>query len=137
VPGYWIVKSEPSTYSFGQLQEDGRTRWDGVRNAQALINIRAMKKGDLALFYHTGGEKALVGLARVASAPYPDPAAGDPRLAVVDLAPERALPRPVALAEIKAEETLADLLLVRHSRLSVIPVSAAHWRRLLQLAGTR
>lgn len=137
MPGYWIVKSEPSTYSFGQLQEDGRTRWDGVRNAQALINIRAMKKGDLALFYHTGGEKALVGLARVASAPYPDPAAGDPRLAVVDLAPERALPKPVALAEIKAEETLADLLLVRHSRLSVIPVSAAHWRRLLQLAGTR
>ena len=133
MPSYWILKSEPSTYSFEQLRQDGRTVWDGVRNAQALINIRAMKKGDQALFYHTGGEKALVGIARVDSGPRADP--GDPTLAVVDLVPERPLPRPVSLAEIKADEAFADLHLVRQARLSVSPVSAAHWRRLLEMAG--
>ncbi len=137
MPGYWVVKSEPSTYSFAQLQADGRTRWDGIRNPQALGYIRAMQEGDRVLFYHTGGEKALVGLARVATAPYPDPAAGDPKLAVMDLVPERSLARPVPLAEIKADKAFSDLLLVRHSRISVSPVSAAQWRRLLDLAGSR
>ena len=135
--GHWIVKSEPSTYSFEQLQRDGRTVWDGIRNAQALIHIRAMRKGDEVLFYHTGGEKALVGLARVASAPYPDPGAGDPKLAVVDLVPVRALPRPVSLSEIKAENAFADLAVVRHSRLSVSPASPAQWWQLLKMAGVR
>ena len=136
-PGRWIVKSEPSTYSFGQLQRDGRTVWDGIRNAQALIHIRAMRKGDEVLFYHTGGEKALVGLARVASAPYPDPGAKDSKLAVVDLEPVRALTRPVPLSGIKVEKRFADLALVRHGRLSVSPVSAAQWAVLLRMAGER
>ena len=137
MPGYWIVKSEPSGYSFDQLQREGRAVWDGVRNAQALNHIRAMQKGDRVLFYHTGDEKALVGLARVDSAPYPDPAAGDPKRAVVDLVPDRALPRPVALAEIKADKGFADLALVRHARLSVSPASPVHWVRLLELSGIR
>ena len=136
-PNRWIVKSEPSTYSFAQLQRDGRTVWDGIRNAQALIYIREMRKDDEVLFYHTGSEKALVGIARVVSAPYPDPAADDPKLAVVDLVPDRLLARPVALSEIKADRTLATLAIVRHSRLSVSPVPDAQWRRLLEMAGTR
>ena len=93
MPAYWIVKSEPSTYSFGDLVRDGRTRWDGVRNAQALGHLREMKKGDRVLFYHTGGEKALVGLARVVSTPYADPAGTDPMQAVVDIEADRALAR--------------------------------------------
>src|SRR5688500_9415965 len=137
MPGYWIVKSEPAGYSFDQLQREGRAVWDGVRNAQALNHIRAMRKGDRVLFYHTGDEKALVGLARVDSAPYPDPGAGDPKLSVVDLVPEGYLPRPVALAEIKADKAFADLALVRQGRLSVSPASPAHWARLLELAGVR
>ena len=137
MPGYWVVKSEPSTYSFAQLQADGRTRWDGIRNPQALLHIREMKVGDLALFYHTGGEKQVVGIARVVSAPYPDPKADDPKATVVDLAAERALPKPVTLAAIKAEPALSTLGLVRQGRLSVVPVPAAQWKLLLGMAGGR
>ncbi len=129
----WILKSEPSTYSFDQLLADRETVWDGVRNAAALIHIRAMRQGDLALIYHSGAEKAVVGLAIVASDPYPDPAAGDPRWAVVRLRADRALATPVPLAAIKAEPLFADLGLVRISRLSVMPVTAPQWRRLLAL----
>ncbi len=129
----WILKSEPSTYSFDQLLADRETVWDGVRNAAALIHIRAMRRGDLALIYHSGAEKAVVGLATVASDPYPDPAAGDPRWAVVRLRADRALATPVPLAAIKAEPLFADLGLVRISRLSVMPVTAPQWRRLLAL----
>lgn len=131
----WIVKSEPSAYSFADLERDGRTIWDGIRNAQALIHVRTMRKGDRVLFYHSGEGRELVGLARVGSNPYADPAAGDPKLAVVDLVPLRALPKPVPLAAVKADPALADLGLVRHSRLSVMPVSPAQWSRLLALAG--
>lgn len=137
MPAFWILKSEPSVYSFAQLQQDGRTVWDGVRNPQALSNIRAMQAGDRVLFYHTGDEKALVGVARVASAPYADPAAGDPKLVVVDLVPEHPLPRPVPLAAVKADKSFADLPLVRQGRLSVSSVPATQWARLLELAGTR
>jgi predicted RNA-binding protein with PUA-like domain len=137
MPGYWILKSEPSTYAFADLQKDGRTVWDGVRNPQALNNLRAMKKGDLTFFYHTGDEKALIGTARIDSAPYPDPAGNDPKLTVVDLVPDRPLPRPVTLAEIKADPRFASLGLVRHSRLSVVPVPGAQWTRLLELSETR
>jgi predicted RNA-binding protein with PUA-like domain len=137
VPGYWVVKSEPSTYSFAQLQADGRTRWDGIRNPQALLHIREMQVGDLALFYHTGGEKQVVGIARVVSAPYPDPKADDPKATVVDLAADRALPKPVTLAAIKAEPSLSTLGLVRQGRLSVVPVPAAQWKLLLGMAGGR
>ncbi len=133
----WIIKSEPSTYSFAQLQRDGRTVWDGIRNAQALIHIRAMRKGDEVFFYHTGSEKALVGTARVASAPYPDPSADDPKLAVVDLVPGPPLARAVPLSEIKADKTFASLGIVRHSRLSVSPVSNAQWERLLEMSRAR
>ena len=133
--GYWIVKSEPEAYSFGDLVRDGKTVWDGVRNAQALNHLRAMQKGDQVLFYHTGDQRELVGLARVVSAPYADPKGGDPKLAVVDLAGERELARPVPLAAIKAEPSLATLGLVRQGRLSVMPATAAEWKRLMGMAG--
>ena len=135
--GRWIVKTEPSSYSWAELEREGRTAWDGVKNAQALIHLRAMREGDPVLVYHSGDEKALVGLARVARGPYPDPKLDDPRLVVVDLAAERALTRPVTLAAIKASGKFAELALVRQGRLSVMPVSAAEWKRLLSLAGER
>jgi predicted RNA-binding protein with PUA-like domain len=134
MPNHWILKSEPSVYSFEQLVRDGRTVWDGVRNAQALIHLRAMKRGDEALFYHTGNVKALVGLAKIASAPYADPDAGDPKLVVVDLVPVRVLPKAVPLSAIKAELSMAALGLVRQSRLSVVPVAPEQWKRLLAMA---
>lgn len=135
MPAFWIVKSEPSTYAFADLERDGRTVWDGIRNAQALIHLRAMRKGDRVLFYHTGDEKALVGLARVAAAPYPDPKESDPRRAVVDLSAERSLARAVPLAAIRADPAFGTLGLVRHTRLSVMPVTPEQWTRLLQLGG--
>lgn len=131
---YWILKSEPETYSFADLQKDGRTVWDGVRNPQALGNLRAMQQGDQAFFYHTGGEKALIGIARIDSAAYADPAGNDPKLAVVDLVPDRPLRRPVTLAEIKADTRFAALGLVRLPRLSVVPVPGDQWKALLTLA---
>ena len=135
MPAYWIVKSEPSTYAFSDLERDGRTVWDGIRNAQALIHLRAMRKGDRVLFYHTGDEKAVVGLARVAAAPYPDPKESDPKRTVVDLSAERPLSRAVPLAAIRADPAFATLGLVRHTRLSVMPVTPEQWARLLQLGG--
>ena len=132
---YWILKTEPSTYSFDQLEAEGRTTWDGVKNAQALIHIRAMKRGDQLLIYHSGDGKALVGLARVASDPYPDPGTDDARFAVMDVEPVRRLASPVPLARIKADPVFAELALVRQGRLSVMPVAPEQWRRLLALAG--
>lgn len=135
MPNRWLVKTEPATYSFDDLRREGRTSWDGVRNALAQIHLRAMRRGDAVLVYHTGREKAVVGLARVARAPYPDPGAGDPAVVAVDLEAVRPLARPVPLARLKAEPTLAGLDLLRISRLSVMPVAAAHWRPILALAG--
>lgn len=135
MPGGWIVKTEPTAYAWEDLARDGIAVWDGVRNAQALIHLRAMRPGDRVLIYHSGDQKALVGLARVDRGPYPDASAGDPRLVVVDLTPERPLPRPVTLAAIKASGRFDSLGLVRQSRLSVMPVSAADWKALLKLAG--
>lgn len=132
---YWILKSEPSVYSFDDLLRDGRTVWDGVRNAQALANIRRMALSDRILIYHSNEGKALVGLAEVARAPYPDPRADDARLAVIDVAARARLPREVALSVIKADPALAGLGLVRQSRLSVVPVTAPEWARLSDLAG--
>lgn len=129
----WLLKTEPSTYAFADLVRDGRTTWDGVSNPVALGHLRAMKKGDEALVYHTGDEKAAVGIARVASDPYPDPKQKDPRLVVVDLEPVRALPRPVTLRAVKADPRFADFALVRISRLSVMPVTDAQWKALLAL----
>jgi predicted RNA-binding protein with PUA-like domain len=137
VSGYWILKTDADTYAFDQLARERRTVWDGVTNALALKHIRGMKKGDRAFIYHSGDEKALVGLARIASDPYPDPKVNDPKLAVVDVEAGDRLPRPVTLAAIKADPAFADLGLVRMSRLSVIPVPAEQWRRLLGMAGGR
>jgi predicted RNA-binding protein with PUA-like domain len=136
MPGYWILKTEPSTYSFDDLRRDGRTRWDGIANAVALKHLRSMRRGDRALVYHTGDEKRMVGLATVASDPYPDPS-GDGGATVVDLEAGEPLTRPVTLAEVKADPAFADLALVRMSRLSVVPVPEAQWKRLLGMAGTR
>lgn len=131
---YWILKTDADTYAFDQLARDRRTVWDGVANALALKHIRSMAKGDQLLIYHSGDDKALVGLARVVSDPYPDPKAKDPRLYVVDVEAGEPLARPVTLAEVKADPAFADLGLVRMSRLSVIPVPAEQWRRLLGMA---
>ena len=130
---YWILKTEPSTYSFTDLQKSGRAVWDGVANPVALKNLRAMAVGDEVMIYHTGDEKAVVGLARVVTAAYPDPKQDDPRLVVVDLEAGRPVPTPVSLKAIKADPAFADLALVRQGRLSVVPVSAALWARLLTM----
>lgn len=131
----WLLKTEPDAYSYADLERDGGTRWDGVKNNAALKHMRQMRSGDLAFIYHTGKEKALAGVARVTSDPYPDPDLDDPRLVVFDLAPERPLARAVTLAEVKADPVFADFALVRLPRLSVMPVPAALWKRLLKMAG--
>jgi predicted RNA-binding protein with PUA-like domain len=132
---YWILKTEPSSYSFDQLERDKKAVWDGVKNNLALKHLREMKAGDQVLIYHTGDERALVGRASVVSAPYADPRQKDPKLVVVDLAAGERLPKPVPLAAIKADRSLADLALVRMGRLSVVPATAAQWQRLLALSG--
>ncbi|HUL71235.1 MAG TPA: EVE domain-containing protein [Gemmatimonadales bacterium] len=134
MPNYWLLKTEPSTFSFDQLERDGKTVWDGVRNNLALMHLRAMKPNDRLLIYHTGATKAVVGMAKVVSKPYPDPKQQDPRWVVVDVAPDGRLAKPVTLAAIKADPAFADFPLVRMSRLSVMPVSSEHWSRLLSLA---
>jgi predicted RNA-binding protein with PUA-like domain len=134
---YWVVKTDTDTYSFDDLQREGRTVWDGVSNAVALKHLRSMAPGDHVLVYHSGDEKALVGLARVVSQPYTDPKRGDPKLTVVDLEADRRLPRSVTLATVKAEPAFKDLPLVRMSRLSVGPVPPPQWKRLLALGGIR
>jgi len=134
VANYWILKTDADTYAFDHLVRERRAVWDGVSNALALKHIRSMGAGDQVFIYHSGDEKALVGLARVVSDPYPDPKAKDPRLYVVDIEAGDRLARPVTLAEIKADPAFAELGLVRMSRLSVIPVPAEQWKRLLKMA---
>jgi predicted RNA-binding protein with PUA-like domain len=130
----WLFKTEPSAYSFARLEADGRTVWDGVRNALALRHLAAVRPGDEVLVYHTGDEKAAVGIARATRGAYPDPAHEDPKLVVVDLEPVRALPRPVALADMRRSPKLAGFDLLRLPRLSVMPVSAAQWAEILRMA---
>lgn len=132
---YWILKTDADTYPFDQLERERRAVWDGVSNALALKHIRSMAPGDTALIYHSNVGKELVGLARITSAPYPDPKRQDPKLVVVDLEADRRLPKTVSLAAIKADPAFADLGLVRMSRLSVSPVPAAQWKKLLQMGG--
>ncbi len=132
---HWILKTEPSAYAYDRLVKEKTAVWDGVKNPLALKHIRAMRKGDAVLIYHTGDEKAAVGLAEVASEPYADPKATDPRMAVVDLKAGDRLPRPVPLSAIKAEPALKDLALVRMPRLSVVPADAAQWKKLMALGG--
>jgi predicted RNA-binding protein with PUA-like domain len=131
---HWLLKTEPKTYSYADLERQGRARWDGVSNPVALKHLRAMTAGDQAFIYHTGAEKAVVGIARVVSQPYTDPKAKDPRLVVVDLEPQGRLPSPVTLAAVKADPAFAAWELVRLARLSVMPVPAELWRRILALA---
>ena len=134
---YWLVKSEPTAYSWDDLVRDGRTYWDGVRNAQARNNLRAMSKGDRVLFYHSVKAKEVVGIARVVRESYQDPTTEDCRWLVVDLAPELALTRAVGLAEIKAHPGLANIALVRQARLSVMPLAAAEFKTILELGGAK
>lgn len=131
---YWLLKTEPSTYSYEDLLRDKKATWDGVANPAALKNIRGMQKGDLAFIYHTGDEKSIVGIAGIVSAPYPDPKANDPRLVVVDIKPKEKLKTPVPLATVKARKEFADFALVRVGRLSVMPVTARQWKSLLAMS---
>ena len=129
---YWLMKSEPTKYSWIDLVRDGRTDWDGVRNNAARLHLRAMKPGDQALFYHSMADKAVVGIMRVAGPQAPD--GPDGQWVKVPVEPIRALERPVTLAEIKAEPALAAMELLRQSRLSVAPVRAEEWDRILEMA---
>jgi len=130
----WLFKTEPSTYSWAELEREGRTVWDGVKNALALKHLAAVAPGDEVLVYHTGDEKAVVGVAEVVRGAYPDPQQKDAKLVVVDLKPVRALPRAVTLAEMRADRRLAGFDLLRLPRLSVMPVAAAHWAAIIAMA---
>ena len=132
---YWLVKQEPTTYSFDQLVADGRTVWDGVRNFQARNNLQAMRAGDRVLFYHSVVGTAVVGVCEVVREAYPDPTAKEPQWVAVDLAPVQALRRPVTLEQIKAERTLRDIPLVRQARLSVMPLEKAAFDAIVKLGG--
>ena len=127
---YWLAKSEPGVYSYANLERDGRTEWNGVHNATALQHLKRMRPGDSVLFYHSGDERAGVGIARVTSAPHPDPH-DDRGSWSVEVRPVRPLRGPVALAELRADTGLADFVLFRISRLSVMPVTGEQWRRIL------
>lgn len=132
---HWLVKQEPESYSWDTFERDRRTSWDGVRNYQARNNLKGMKAGDQVLFYASGEPKSVVGIARVTKPAHPDPTADDPAWVSVELEAVRRLARPVTLAEIKADKALAGLTLVRHSRLSVMPMTRAESERIVQLGG--
>lgn len=133
MPSYWLLKTEPSTYSFDRLVAEGQAVWDGVRNNLALKYLREMKAGDQILIYHSGSDKAVVGQAKVVRAAYPDPNGDDPKLVVVDLVPAGRLAKPVPLSAVKAEPSLADLPLVRMPRLSVMPVPSEAWKKIVAM----
>lgn len=130
---YWLVKSEPSVWSWAAQMAAGATPWNGVKNAQALNNMRAMAKGDLAFFYHSNEERAVVGIVEITRPFYPDP--DDAKSGLVDVTALKPVPKPVTLAQVKATPALAHLGLVRQSRLSVMPIDAAAWRLICTMAG--
>lgn len=136
---YWLMKSEPETWSWDQQVKEGGqgAEWDGVRNFQARNNMRAMKKGDLAFFYHSGSERACVGIVKVVAEAHPDSTDSTGQWECVDVARVIDLPRPVTLAEIKANPLLKDMVLAKNSRLSVQPVTAAEWRKVCALGGLK
>ena len=134
MPACWLLKTEPSDYSFDDLTRDKSTVWDGVANALALKHLRSVKKGDRAIIYHTGKEKSAVGTATVASAPYADPHSDDDKLVVIDLKAGKRLARPVALAELKAEPAFEGSEVLRIGRLSVAPLTEAMYDRVVELA---
>jgi predicted RNA-binding protein with PUA-like domain len=131
----WLVKQEPEDYSWDDLVRDKKTAWTGVRNFQARNNLRNMKTGDAVLFYHSGKEKSVVGIAEVAKTAYPDPTADDDSWIAVDIKPLKRLAKPVSLANIRANAKLRDLLLVRQSRLSVVPVSKEDFDEIVKMSG--
>ena len=132
---YWLLKTEPDCYAWDDLVRDKSTVWDGVSNALALKHLRSMKKGDLALVYHTGDERQAVGVAEVKTDAYPDPKEDDEKLAVVDLKPKQKLAEPVTLSDIKADKAFEGFELIRIGRLSVVPVPEPMWKRIEALAG--
>lgn len=134
---YWLVKSEPSTYSWEQLEKDKKTTWDGVRNYAARNHLRDMKKGDLVFFYHSNEGLHVVGIAKVSKEHFPDPTAEDDTWSAVELAPFKKLKTPVTLTDIKANKALKDMWLVRQGRLSVMPVTTKEFDTLLELSGTK
>ena len=131
----WLFKEEPSHYSFDDLVKDGRTRWSGVKNPLAQQHLRGVGRGDRILYYHTGGEKAVVGMARAAGDAFPDPEDPSGKRAAVDILPDGRLPRPVALGEIKKLKEFAKFPLVRISRLSVMPVADREWDAIVKMSG--
>lgn len=134
---YWLVKSEPFKYSWEQFVKDGKTFWDGVRNYQARNNLRDMKKGDKALFYHSNDGMCVVGIAEIVKESYPDPTIDDERWLAVDLKPVKALKQPVTLAEMKQQPGLENLGLIRQGRLSVSPLTKAEYELILKMGGTK
>ena len=134
---YWLMKSEPDGWSWDDQVREGTAEWDGVRNHQAANNMKAMKRGDRAFFYHSGAEKRIVGTVEVVKEYYPDPTDASGRFGMVDVKAIMPFETPVSLAEIKAEPRLAELALVRQSRLSVLPMSAKEWRVICKMGGTR
>jgi len=134
---YWLLKTEPSAYSWDQLVKDKRTNWSGVRNFQAAANLKAMKKGDRAFFYHSGEGKEIVGVAEIVKEAYPDTTDKSGRFVMVDVVPVEPVKTPVNLATIKATPALKNMPLVKLSRLSVSPVSADEWRTIAKMAGSR
>lgn len=134
---YWLAKSEPSTYSWEQLEKDIKTTWDGVRNYSARIHLKAMKKGDEVLFYHSNEGMEIVGIAKVEKEAFPDPTADDDRWVAVELKAVRKLKKPVTLTEIKSDKRLKDMALVRLGRLSVQPVKLQEWKIIMEKAGEK
>jgi predicted RNA-binding protein with PUA-like domain len=130
----WLMKEEPDHYGYAQLERDRKTVWSGVRNPLAQKHLRSIRKGDRILYYHTGKEKAIVATARAATDAYPDPADDSGKLFAVDVLPDRRLPRPVTLAEIKADSAFSSFPLVRLARLSVMPVTDAEWVRIEKMS---
>ncbi|MFV3073998.1 EVE domain-containing protein [Niveispirillum fermenti] len=132
---YWLVKSEPFKYSWDRFVQDGRTHWDGVRNHQAALNLKSMKVGEHAFFYHSNKGLEIVGIAEIVREAYPDPSDPAGRFVMVDLAPVKPVATPVTLKQMKADPALADMQLIKQSRLSVCPVTDEQWAHICMLAG--
>ena len=134
---YWLIKSEPSAYSWDQLVEEKKTVWSGVRNYAARLHLRAMKKGDLAFYYHSNEGTEIVGIAKIVKEAYQDPTTTDDKWVAVDVAPHKKLKKPVSISEIKSDKRLANMALVRISRLSVQPVTEEEWKIVMEKAGEK
>ena len=134
---HWLIKSEPSAYSWDQLVKEKHTAWTGVRNPQASLNLKAMKSGDLCFFYHSNEGKEIVGIAKVVKTAYPDPTDKAGKAVAVDVAAVEPVKQPVTLAALKADPRFKDFKLVRQSRLSVVPVSDEHWKLILKMSSTK